>query len=208
MTDMVTMLLVLGAGWYAMKTGMLDDLVEQLKGLDLGGGGAAPAPVPEAAPAPAPEAAEPPAEGGGEEAPAEGGGGAEPAAPAGGGGGGEPVISGTNATLAGCGCSCMNMDSDKTRWKIETASGTDCYNHVYPGSIEECATALKEVCAGSCCGGGGGGGGATPAATEGGGGDKAAEGGGEEGGGEDSGGEDKKSNYSRTCTDYTPMNWA
>lgn len=70
MTDMVTMMLILGAGWYAWKEGLLDQLVEQVKSM---GGGEAPAPAPteEAAPAPAEEAA--PAE----PAPAE-----EPAKPA------------------------------------------------------------------------------------------------------------------------------
>lgn len=187
MTDIVVVVLVIGVVYELVKSGKLEEVFNQLKNAIPAPQQQAPAPVVEPTPV---------AEGGGTEAtpPAEGG--AESAAPAGGGGGGEPVISGTNATLAGCNCSCMNMDSDKTRWKIETPDKKDCYNHIYPPSIEECAKALKEVCAGSCCGGGGGGG-ATEPAAEGGGDDKAAE-----------GGDDKKSNYVRSCTDYTPMNWA
>lgn len=202
LTDIVVIAIVIGVAHELFRSGKIDQVFQQLQSAIP-----TPAAVPEAAPAPAPEAAP---------APAEGGGGGEEAAPAaestpapagggGGGAGGEPVISGTNATLAGCGCSCMNMDSDKTRWKIETASGTDCYNHIYPGSIQECATALKEVCAGSCCGGGGGGE-AAPAA----GGDSGGGGGGDDKAA-DSGGGDKESNYVRKayrgCLDYTPMNW-
>jgi hypothetical protein len=47
----------------------------------------------------------------------------------------------------GCDCTCMPMDSDPNRQKIETAAGEDCYNHIYPASVAECETALKEVCA-------------------------------------------------------------
>jgi len=52
-----------------------------------------------------------------------------------------------------CDCSCMPMDSDPSKFKIETADGVDCYNHVYPPSKDECETALKEVCAKRATGG-------------------------------------------------------
>lgn len=65
-----------------------------------------------------------------------------------------------------CECSCMPMDSDPNRFKIETPGGEDCYNNIYPDTMEQCQTALQEVCAqrGTPLGGGGGGGeGITPA---------------------------------------------
>jgi len=78
-----------------------------------------------------------------------------------------------------CDCSCMPMDSDPSKFKIETADGVDCYNHVYPPSKAECETALKEVCAKRASGGADlasapdktakGGGGATDKAAKGGG---------------------------------------
>lgn len=195
LTDIVVIAIVIGVAHELFKSGKIDQIFQQLQAaIPTPAATPAPTPVPEAAPSPAPEAA--PAEGGGGEATPTEGGGATPAP----------------AAAGGCDCSCMPMDSDPSRFKIETAAGVDCYNNIYPASMAECETALKEVCAKR-----GGGGGSTPAATEsggsgdsgGGGDDKAAEGGGDSGGGggEDSGGGDKESNYARSCLDYTPMNW-
>jgi hypothetical protein len=54
---------------------------------------------------------------------------------------------GSTDSAGTCDCTCMPMASDKTRFKIETAAGVDCYNHVYPASMAECQTALQGVCA-------------------------------------------------------------
>lgn len=56
-------------------------------------------------------------------------------------------------------CSCMPMDSDPSRFKIETPDGVDCANHEYPPSMAACETLLKTVAGSPCCTGSGGGGG-------------------------------------------------
>ncbi len=56
-------------------------------------------------------------------------------------------------------CSCMPMDSDPSRFKIETPQGVDCANHEYPSSMAACETLLKTVAGSACCTGSGGGGG-------------------------------------------------
>jgi hypothetical protein len=53
----------------------------------------------------------------------------------------------TDSAGGGCDCTCMPMATQKGKFKIETAAGEDCYNHVYPASMAECETALTEVCA-------------------------------------------------------------
>jgi hypothetical protein len=96
-----------------------------------------------------------------------GGGDASPAADDSGGGGDTSSpdsagdsggTGGSDSGGGGCDCSCMPMDTQKGKFKIETAAGVDCYNHVYPSSMAECETALKGVCAKR----GGGGGSSTP----------------------------------------------
>ena len=53
----------------------------------------------------------------------------------------------TDAAPSACDCTCMPMASDPSKFKIETAAGEDCYNHVYPPSKAECEKALVDVCA-------------------------------------------------------------
>ena len=182
-TDIVVLILVLGVAGELFRSGKIDEVFKNLQSAIPT---TAPAPAP--APAPVPEAAPAP----------EGGGGEQPAAT-------------ETAAPASCDCKCMPMDSDPNKFKIETPAKEDCYGHVYPASMAECETALKDVCAKRA-----GGGSNTPAdagqPVEGGADDKAADSGGGGGGADDKaaeGGDDKKkeSNYARTCTDYTPMNW-
>lgn len=206
MTDLVTMLLVLGAGWYAYKEGMLDELVNQLKAVDLSGGGAAPTtPAPtEAAPTPAggEEYAEPPADGSGGGDTTQPAQGAQPAAATGG--------------DLGCGFTVRPMDSDPNRWRTDDAQGKEVSGgKVYLNSKEEQEKWSREECAKR-----GGGGGSAPASTtpapasdSGGsskGGGSEDKGGGDSGGGGDDeggGGDDKESNYAISTYSTVPINW-
>lgn len=58
-----------------------------------------------------------------------------------------PTPTTTTPAPAACDCTCMPMDSDPNRFKIETAAGEDCYNNVYPDTMEACQQALVGVCA-------------------------------------------------------------
>ena len=131
MTVGVMGLKFLGTPKFKELMGQLDQLIGQMFTVSA----TPPTPTPPPAPAPAP--------------PAEG---ITPSAT-------PPAPTPTPPAAAGCDCSCMPMDSDPSRQKIETPSGEDCYNHIYPDTVEECEAALVGVCAsrggGSTTSGGG-----------------------------------------------------